>query len=550
MTEPARRRGRVLGLVFGILALFAAQYALIRDTNFQGADEWLHLSLLSRGIIDFPYANRPLMLLWSLPAMAVHPHSLRAFWVAHGVYLALTAVLTFLIARRLLPGQEGVAFLAGVFTATWVPLDFTRLSTLVFTAYSGLVLGTMLAVFLFVESWFRRSVPWLLASAITAFATMRGFEGAIPLLALAPVVLAGGAGDGDPRRRRWLIVWAAVMVLGITLALWPMVARRPEAAYQTSILSLDLSPLPFVRRLLLQFGYGLLPLFTTPPGSLSHLAMLPAAGFALAFAAAPGAASSAAGAGRGRRALALAGLAGLAASALVYAPFALSPQIHGPLRTHFFAAPGLGLLLAAVVGLIAGLPLGRGAPVLGGLAGAWIVALGTTHVAAMQGYWDRFNPFWGQTHTLSELTRQAPGLQPHTLVVLLDETGAWQTTFSFRHAAQYIYGDGVLGYAAGTPDLFYPTRVGPDGVRTEPWPVIRGPWRSPPTWHRFDELVVVRHDRSGIVSILDEWPAAALSPLPAGAVYAPRARIVTATEAPPLRSRAVLAEAAAGSSSR
>ena len=82
MTEPAPRRGRVLVPVLGILALFAAQYALIRDTNFQGADEWLHLSLLSRGIIDFPYANRPLMLLWSLPAMAVHPHSLRAFWVA------------------------------------------------------------------------------------------------------------------------------------------------------------------------------------------------------------------------------------------------------------------------------------------------------------------------------------------------------------------------------------------------------------------------------------------------------------------------------------
>jgi hypothetical protein len=536
--------------VFGILALFAAQYALIRDTNFQGADEWLHLSLLSRGIIDFPYANRPLMLLWSLPAMAVHPHSLRAFWVAHGVYLALTAVLTFLIARRFLPGHEGVAFLAGVFTATWVPLDFTRLSTLVFTAYSGLAFGTMLALFLFVESWLRRSFPWLLASAVIAFATMRGFEGAIPLLAAAPVALAGRARNGDPGRRRWLIVWAAVMVLGIALAVWPMVARRPEAAYQTSILSLDLSPLPFVRRLLLQFGYGLLPLLRTSPASLSHLAMLLAAGFAATFALAQDAAWSAAGPGRGRKALAFAGLAGLAASALAYAPFALSPQINGPLRTHFFAAPGLGLLLAAVVGLIAGLPLGRGAPLLGGLAGAWIVALGTTHVAAMQGYWDRFNPFWGQAHTLSELTRQAPGLQPHTLVVLLDETRDWQTTFSFRHAAQYIYGDDVLGYAAGTPDLFYPTRIGPDGVHTEPWTVIRGPWRSPPTGHRFDEVVVVRHDRSGIVSILDEWPAAGLPPLPAGAVYAPRARIVTATEAPPLRSRAVLAEAAAGPLSR
>lgn len=345
-------------------------------------------------------------------------------------------------------------------------------------------------------------------------------------------------------------MWVVAMCLGIALAVWPVIARRPEAAYQTSVLSLDLSPLRVFGRLVDQFGYGLLPLVTTPLSSLSRAAILPAALFGLVLIAWRRAVGAEETSRRDRTTLALAALAGLAASALAYALFALSPQISGPLRTHFFAAPGLGLLLASIVGLIEGLPLGRAAPVIGGLAGAWIVALGTTHVAAMQGYWDRFNPFWAQTHTLSELMRQAPGLRPHTLVVLLDESGEWQTTFSFRHAVQYVYGDEVLGYASGASDLFYPTRIGPDGVDCEPWPVIRGPWRSPPTRHRFDELVVVRYDRSGVVSILDEWPAAVLPPLPAGAAYVPRARVVTEAPVTTRGARGLLAGAQAASRSR
>jgi hypothetical protein len=53
--------------------VFWAQFAWVQSTNFWGSDEWLHLSLTSRGIIDFPYANRPLMLLWSLPAALLVP---------------------------------------------------------------------------------------------------------------------------------------------------------------------------------------------------------------------------------------------------------------------------------------------------------------------------------------------------------------------------------------------------------------------------------------------------------------------------------------------
>jgi hypothetical protein len=380
----------------------------------------------------------------------------------------------------------------------------------------------------------------LVASAVTAFVTIRGFEGAIPLLALAPVALLGG-GEGDRRRRWWLVAWAAVLSVAVALAVWPVIASRPEAAYQTSILTLDLAPRAVIGRLLRQFEYALLPLLTTSPRNLSALAVLTAGAFAVIHALERRDLRAVTDSRRAQTSLAIAALAGLAAATLAYAPFAFSPQVKGPLRTHFFAAPGLGLLLASLIGLAARLPSRRLEPVLSGLAGAWIVALGTTHVAAMQRYWDRFNPFWAQAQTLSELIRQAPGLKPHTLVVLLDETGSWVSTFSFRHAVQYVYGQEVLGYVPGTSDLFYPTRIGRDGVRCEPWPVIRGPWRSPPTLHGFDEVVVLRRERSGVVAILKEWPAEALAPLPAGARYEPRGRILA--EAPPLRSRAVLARA-------
>ncbi|HEY7514047.1 MAG TPA: hypothetical protein VIC87_06195, partial [Vicinamibacteria bacterium] len=60
---------------------------------------------------------------------------------------------------------------------------------------------------------------------------------------------------------------------------------------------------------------------------------------------------------------------------------------------------------------------------------------------------------------------------------------------------------------------------------------IRRAWRSPVTRHRFDELVVVRHGADGLV-LLEEWPKdARLPPLPPGARYAPRERIVAG--APP-----------------
>jgi hypothetical protein len=81
------------------------------------------------------------------------------------------------------------------------------------------------------------------------------------------------------------------------------------------------------------------------------------------------------------------------------------------------------------------------------------------------------------------------------------------------------------------------TTVTDAGVVREPLAAIRGPWRSPPTFHRYDEVVLVRYSADGAVMIVDHW-LRRIRPLPAGAVYAPEARIVRGRPEP--LSRAVL----------
>jgi hypothetical protein len=111
-----------------VAAVFWIGYAAVRPTNFGGADEWLLIDLSSRGILDFPYANRPLVLLWTTIAAQVWPHELRSYWLFNGIYLCGVALLTALLTRRLLPGAGLLALLAGVFAAVWAPLDGLRLS--------------------------------------------------------------------------------------------------------------------------------------------------------------------------------------------------------------------------------------------------------------------------------------------------------------------------------------------------------------------------------------------------------------------------------------
>ena len=108
----APRLEAAVGAAF-LLALAGALFAFVRPENFGGTDEWLSFSLLSRGILSFPYANRPLNLLWALPGWSLFPDRLVGFLVFHALWIGTGGVLVFLVVRRLLPGSGPLAFLAG-----------------------------------------------------------------------------------------------------------------------------------------------------------------------------------------------------------------------------------------------------------------------------------------------------------------------------------------------------------------------------------------------------------------------------------------------------
>ena len=134
--------GSSLATLLAFLAVFGAHYAFVRPTNFGGMDEWLLIDLASRGITGIPYANRPLVLMWSMPAPVLWPHNLWAYWVLHGLWLTLAAWSLALLIRRAVPSRPDLAFLAGLLTLVWVPSDFLRLDPVLLTGYSGFTFGS------------------------------------------------------------------------------------------------------------------------------------------------------------------------------------------------------------------------------------------------------------------------------------------------------------------------------------------------------------------------------------------------------------------------
>jgi hypothetical protein len=108
--------------------------------------------------------------------------------------------------------------------------------------------------------------------------------------------------------------------------------------------------------------------------------------------------------------------------------------------------------------------------------------------------------------------------------VLIDETGAWPATLTFRHAVEYLYPGQASGLVWGAEDFLYPAHFRPQGVFCVPWPILWRPWKTGPSLHRYDEVVVVGLSAGRKLTLFEHWPGA-LPPLPSGATYEPRSRI-------------------------
>lgn len=543
MTAPAppARPGRFSTAVAlaGLAAVFWSQFAWVRATNFGGADEWLYVSLASKGVLDIPYANRPFVLLWTVPAPLLWPNDLRAYYLLHTTYLTLSGWLLYALLRRLDPTRPLLAFLAAAVALTWAPLDFLRLDTVLVTGYAGFTFATLLALVLFTESWARDSPVLLAVGGLLALVAARGFEGVLPLLIGAPLLLLFVGARRSRRLAIWIGVWEALMLLAAALVLVPFF--RPDAAgsYQASGLKLDLDPVRATVRLGRQYGFHLLPLLRSPLRELGALAVpLAAAVFMGAFALVAAGTGRAAEDRRPRRSLAALAALGLLLAALGYAPFVVTASITTAARTQFLSGPGIALFLAAVVFLGASLVKARWRGPVIALAGAWVVAVGTGRTVAMQREWDEWRGFFPRQHrTLAQLTRLVPDTRPNTLIVLVDDAGAWATGFTFRHAVDYLYEGRALGYVSKAIDFLYPAYFSPQGVHYVPWPVIRRSWKVQPTLHRYDEVVVAHVDGDGELRVLPAWPGDRLPPLPGGAAYDPQPRIV---RGPPPSPQAIL----------
>jgi hypothetical protein len=504
-----------------LLALAAALFAFVRPANFGGTDEWLSFSLLSRGILSFPYANRPLNLLWALPGWSIFPDRLVGFLLFHALWIGLGGVLVFLVIRRMLPGAEPLAFLAGALAIVWAPTDGARLSPVHMIVYSGCTFGVLLALWLTLEAWSRRR-PLLVAGALVAAGVaVLSIETALAPLALVPVFLLLAGGAREPRRlAAWTLgVLLLLAVAGLRIAV-PMLRNPDRASYQAGLAE-GLRPDELVVRSLGQFRRHLAPLARRPETGRSWPAVpIALAVFAAGFALVSGRAESREGPSR-RQMLVAAGVGCLWAF-VSYLPLAATTR--RAFRTQFLSTPGVAVLLAAGVLMAASFLPRRSRAAAAGLLGAGVVALGVGHTVALQARWDDVSAYPGQRLALLELTAIAPDLSPGTLVVLLQSRGAWALDLAFRHAVLYLYEGRATGHVAAADPLLYETRFEAAGIRSIPQAALQGPWGEPPVLHAYDSVVAVREDAAGRLHLLETWPDD-LPPLPPGAAYAPRSRL-------------------------
>jgi hypothetical protein len=522
-----RARGTLLDLL-GLTALFTVHFWAVKASNM-GGYEWPNLHLASRGIISFPHANRPLTLLWHLLPAQLWPHDLRAYLVTEWLYLVAGGWLLYALVRRLAPEWPGLALLAGAFALTWVPMDHARLQPTVIVGYAGSSLGILALLWLYLESWRRDRRVLLTAACLGALLLARIAEAVIPPLAVAPLLLP----SPRPwvRLRLWLGAWFGALLAGVALVLPSALGRA--GSYQSS-LRFDPDPTRMGERWALQFGYHLSPLLRVEVAEMAAPAVaLAAALFALLW----WRSASEAGGAQFATAPALATtLLGLLSAGLAYAAFVPAAAFVHPVRTQILAAPGIAVALSGLLYLLARRLPPRAAALLVGLLGTWVVAVGTGRTLALQRDWDTYGRYPVQRAVLAEILRLAPDVRPHTLIVLLDPAQSFPAMFPFRHAIEYLYARRASGLAWGVPEVFYPFAFGPAGVTVEPVAALREPWEDAPTTYGYHEIVAFARSPAGL-QVLESWPAM-LPPLPPGARYEPRARIV-ATD-PGLPSRALL----------
>jgi hypothetical protein len=506
-----------------LAACCAALYRPVGWANFGGVDEWLLLELNGRGIVSMPHSNRPLNLLWALPATWLTPWRFEGYRGAYLAYTCLSGVLTWALVRRLERTARAVAFLAAVLTIGWAPADMARLQVVQMIPNAAVTASTLACLILLLEFWRCGRVAWFVGALALAAVTTRSYEAALGLLLGAPLLVLAwprGRVAGPRSPAAWIAAWVGGLLLVAAATVAPMLSGDGSTLYQSSVLGLDLDPGRYLLRLGRQFAWHLGPVVPADPSELA----LANIGLPVAVFAAAALLPVFRGEWPDRRRLAVLAATGLAMAAAGYSVLLLGRNVTGPTRMQFLSAPGIAILLAAAIGWLASWlrPVLRHAAVVA--LGSALVAVGAGHLAGMQREWQRISRYPQQRACLAALAREAPALAPGTLLVLVDLDRTWPFSMSFRHAARLVYGGAVTGVVPGADQLLYDARADETGVTITPAEAIRGPWREAVTRHGYDELIVFALS-GGRLTRLDTWRPDLLGPLPRTARYSPLARL-------------------------
>jgi hypothetical protein len=168
------------------------------------------------------------------------------------------------------------------------------------------------------------------------------------------------------------------------------------------------------------------------------------------------------------------------------------------------------------------------------VAAAWLVFVAAGRTAEMQAEWSQRSTWPRQRALLLGLVTAAPDVRPGTLFILVDQSRAFESAFAFRHAVHYLYAGRAAGWVVNSQDhdLFYPTRLGQNGIHADVWPAHQRAWGESPRVYAYHETVVVWVEPGGALWLLGTWPATALPPLPPGARYEPRERVLGGAPSP------------------
>jgi hypothetical protein len=396
-----------------------------------------------------------------------------------------------------------------------------RLDAVLLSNYSGAAAAVLVVLVLLVVADRRSHLGIAVVAGAVGLVALRALESTAALLAAAPLLLL--LLPGKPGRLRLVVAYGLLVGLGLALAARPLLPGQP-ASYQVTGLGFDPHPGRLALRTAQILGLHLSPLAPLAPSELLRWGVLVAAAAFLSVWLRLGQEDDPDPGAGWRRVL----VTGILGAFLACVMLALSPANLTPWRTEILSAPFVGLALAGASG---GLARWRPGAALAPVLAVWVVAVGTSRALALQGEWDQVSYWPRQSECLRQLAQTAPRFVPGTFLILLDGRSVWPATFTFRHALEYIYEGEVQGLAWGAEAFLYPARFTPEGLLSEPYASIRGPWRAPATLYRFDALVVARLDGAGRLRLEPDWPAS-LPPLPPGAVYAPDRRILRGAPRP------------------